>query len=261
MVNALRVLFMRQVNNFAVAVPSARIANLLFDMIDEQITFPLKPMDLVTLFNGIDIDQTGDYIKISCETYLDRIMEKYLDSPVNLQLDDMSKVKPTPLPNRPTFQKYFLTATGDPDPNIQLALTKEMGFRYRNAIGELIYAMVTCRPDLSYAVVRSSQYSSCPAAIHYHGVRHILKYLFLTKNYGIYFWRQTTNVQLPQKSPPNVNSNLHDLLMNGQPKNNPNRIAAWVDSDWAGYPRTRRSFTGTCLQLAGGTVAYKSCQW
>ena len=69
------VLFMRQVDDFAVAVPSARIGNLLFDTIDGQITFPLKRTGLVTLFNGIDIDQTGDYIKISCETYLDRIVE------------------------------------------------------------------------------------------------------------------------------------------------------------------------------------------
>ena len=102
-----RVLFMQQVDDFAGAVPSARIANLLFDMIDEQITFPLKRMGLVTLFNGIDIDQTGDYIKISCETYLDRIMKKYFDSPVNLRMNDMSKVKPTPLPNRQTFSKVF----------------------------------------------------------------------------------------------------------------------------------------------------------
>ena len=65
-------------------------------------------------------------------------------------------------------------------------------------------------------------------------------------------------MQLPLKSPPDVNSNLHDLLLDGWPKNDPNQIAAWVDSDWAGCPRTRRSFTGTCLRLSGGTVAYKS---
>ena len=118
--------------------------------------------------------------------------------------------------------------------------------------------MVTCCPDLSYATVRSSQYSACPAEIHYHGVKHILKYLFLTKTYGLYFWRTQTNSTLPQKAPPDINSNLHDLLTDGRPLDDPKVIAAWVDLDHAGCPKTRRSFAGTCIRLAGGTIAYKS---
>jgi hypothetical protein len=31
-----------------------------------------------------------------------------------------------------------------------------------------------------------------------------------------------------------------------------------VDSDWATCPRTRRSLTGVCIKLAGGTIAYKT---
>ena len=42
---------------FAVAAPSESIANMffemLFDMIDEQLTFPLKRMGLLTLFNSL----------------------------------------------------------------------------------------------------------------------------------------------------------------------------------------------------------------
>ena len=144
-----RVLFKKQVDDFAVAVPSERIANILFDMIDDRITFPLKRMGLVTLFNGMDIDQTGDYIKVSCETYIERIMSKYLEPPINLRLDETSKYKPTPLPNRASFQRSFLNATSNPDPAAQAKLAKQMGFGYQNAIGEIIYPMVTCRPNLS----------------------------------------------------------------------------------------------------------------
>ena len=50
-----RVLFMRQVDDFAVAAPSERIANILFDMIDEEITFPVKRMGLAKLFNWMDV--------------------------------------------------------------------------------------------------------------------------------------------------------------------------------------------------------------
>ena len=75
-------------DDFAVAAPSERIANILFDMIDEEITFPMKRMGLVTLFNGLDITQTREYIKISAETYINKIMPKYLRDPVNLRVEE-----------------------------------------------------------------------------------------------------------------------------------------------------------------------------
>jgi hypothetical protein len=57
-----------------------------------------------------------------------------------------------------------------------------MGFGYQSGVGELIYALVTCHPDISYAVVRCAQNSIRPTEIHYHVVKHILKYLYLTKD-------------------------------------------------------------------------------
>ena len=47
-------------------------------------------------------------------------------------------------------------------------------------------------------------------------------------------------------------------MTDGRPLDDPKVIAAWVDLDHAGYPKTRRSFAGTCIRLAGGTIAYKS---
>lgn len=86
-----QVLFMRQVDDFALAVPSKRIANILFDMINEHITFPMTRMGLIHLCNGMDIEETKDYIKVSCQTYLDRI-GKYFTAPINLRVDDMGKI-------------------------------------------------------------------------------------------------------------------------------------------------------------------------
>ena len=43
----------------------------------------------------------------------------------------------------------------------------DQGFSYRQAIGKLLFAAVTCQPDILYSVIKLSQYSSCPAAIHY----------------------------------------------------------------------------------------------
>ena len=48
----------------------------------------MKRMGLVALFNGLDIIQTREYIKISAETYINKIIPKYLGDPVNLRVDE-----------------------------------------------------------------------------------------------------------------------------------------------------------------------------
>ena len=58
-------MFMRQVDDFAIAVPSQQTANILFDLINDALTFPLKRMGLVDLFNGVDVTQTKYYMKVS----------------------------------------------------------------------------------------------------------------------------------------------------------------------------------------------------
>lgn len=118
--------------------------------------------------------------------------------------------------------------------------------------------MITCRPDLSYATVAAAQNSACPAEIHYHGVRNILKYLYLTRTDGIYFWRTEPNMDLPYVEPPKINSNVHDLLLDGRPKHDALDLHSYMDATWASCLKTRRSFGGLNLRLAGGPVAYKA---
>ncbi len=76
------------------------------------------------MYNGIDILQTRDYIKLACTTYIDKIIEKYLLSWMrNFTSTD---VRPTPLPTDPTWMKKFNVATGDPDPKVQAKSAKTM---------------------------------------------------------------------------------------------------------------------------------------
>jgi hypothetical protein len=166
--------------------------------------------------------------------------------------------KPTPLPQTESFIKSFLSADGDPSPSVQEKLSKAMGIQYRNGVGELIYALVTCRPDISYAVVKCALSTVAPHEIHYHAVKHILKYLYVTCTDGIYFWRQTPNASLPSLSLPQILSAPTDLLPANRPTHDALVVHGYVDSDWATCPKTRRSLTGVCLQLAGGTIAYKT---
>jgi hypothetical protein len=60
-----RVIFMRQVDDFLVAVPDERTASILFDMIDDKLTIPMKQQGFLDMYNGIDILQTQDYIKLA----------------------------------------------------------------------------------------------------------------------------------------------------------------------------------------------------
>jgi hypothetical protein len=254
-INNHRVLLLRQVDDFSVAAPLASTAAHILDLIDDHLTIPLKRMGLVTLFNGIDVTQTQDYVKISCSTYINRICAKYLDTWMGKH--HMSN-KPTPLPQAESFLKSFHSAVGDPSPVQQEKLGKQMGIQYRNGVGELIYALVTCRPDISYAVVKCAQSTTAPHEIHYHALKHILKYLYVTRDDGIYYWRQSRNTSLPSHPLPTIVSAPHDLLPDNRPTHDPLVVHGFVDSDWATCPKTRRSMTGVCLRLAGGTIAYKT---
>ena len=98
--------------------------------------------------------------------------------------------RPTPLPQTESFIRSFLAAVGDPTASHQATLEKTMALKYKNVIAELIYTLVTCRPDISFTVVKWAQATTAPHEIHYHTIRHILKYLYVTKSDGIYFWHR-----------------------------------------------------------------------
>jgi hypothetical protein len=90
------VIFKRQVDDFAIAAPEEKTADILLDLIDNQLTIPLKRQGLLDMFNGVDVVQTWDYIKISCQTYINKFFEKYLNT--WLGKIPLSKNRPTPYP-------------------------------------------------------------------------------------------------------------------------------------------------------------------
>ena len=151
----------------------------------------------------------------------------------------MSGTRPTPFPLDPTWMKKFNTATGDPDKKVQAKLAKEMKLSCRLGVGELIWAMTTCCPDLAYVAVTLSQSNHCPHEHHYHGLRHALKYLYVTKDDGIYFWRTTPRPEFKEGPIPPVHSNKQDSLMTDAcPEYDANILHAYADSDWATCPKT-----------------------
>jgi hypothetical protein len=180
-------------------------------VIDDKLTIPMKLQGYLDMYNGIDVIQTRHYIKISCTSYINKISNKYLQTWMRnyTSTDD----KPTPLPTDPAWMKKFNAATGDPDPKVQVRLAKTMDISYRSGVGELIWAMTTCCPDVAYTGVKLSQANACPHEHHFHGVKHVLKYLYSTKEDGLYYWRTAPRDEFPEGPLPKINSNKQDLLL------------------------------------------------
>jgi hypothetical protein len=118
--------------------------------------------------------------------------------------------------------------------------------------------MTTCRPDIAFTSIKLSQSNSYPAEIHYHGLKHAIRYLYTTWTDGIYYWRIQPRLDLPDLPLPTINSNAQDLLLDNRPEHEASIAVAYGDSDWATCVKTRHSFSGICIQLAGGTIAYKT---
>jgi hypothetical protein len=126
-----------------------------------------------------------------------------------------------------------------------------MKLSYCGGVGELIWAMTTCLPDLAFTSVKLSQSNSYPHEHHYHGLHHALRYLYKTRSDGLHFWCTSPYLAFTKVL-------SHHSLDMTRPEINANTTHIYSDSDWATCVKTRHSFTSICMRLASGTIAYKT---
>ena len=247
------VLFLRQVDDFAVASDDDSINIELIKQIDSYMTIEIKDLGRLNRYNGVDITQGKHYIKLSNATYINKVLEghewlKNIDTPISS--------KPLPIKSDNTYIKNLEKAV---PPNTDIDIRKlqlEMGLNYRQAIGELIYVMITCRPDISFPLIKLSQYSKNPAREHYEAVKHIFQYLQSTVDDGLYFWRPSERADLPPLPFPKPTPSPYTAST--EHPDSSTTLHGAVDSDWAGDTNHRKSVTGMILRLAGGTLLYKT---
>ena len=91
---------------------------------------PLKREDLISQFNGIDIKQTKDYIKVHCETYISKILQQK-----RFNLTTTSN-KPTPISSDADIIKMLDTSMGPTNDAECMELEGRMGFKYTATTGE-----------------------------------------------------------------------------------------------------------------------------
>ena len=181
-------------DDFAVACKNPAISKAIIAKIDAKLSVPLHQLGGIEKFNVIDVVQSNSFIKISCLSYLDKILDGH-----NWQETEST---PNPIPMRSdSTSQGMLESTDLPSSPTEIKRLHDAHFNYRQVIGEEIYAMVTCRPDIPYAVNKLSQYASNPAEIHYKAARQLMKYLALTKSRGITYWKDAFVPDLPEHQP------------------------------------------------------------
>ena len=116
------------------------------------------------------------------------------------------------------------------DSTTKLGLGKESApvdkGRYQRLMGKLIY-LSHAQPGISFSVSCVSQFMNDPREVHMEAVYHILKYLKLTPDKGLKFW-----------------------------KTNKRRVEVDSDAEWAGSIYDRRSTFGNCSFVWGNLVTW-----
>ena len=250
------VLFLRQVDDFAISCEDKATAMDVIAQINNKMTIVVKELGLIDRFNGVDVLQSRHFIKLYNKTYIEKILLRHQwihDEP------NHDHNFPLPMISDNAYQHRLETQDIPTEKEIN-DLEKKMGFGYRQAIGELIYALVTCRPDISYAVIKLSQYSTRPTEIHFEAIKNIYRYLNSTKEEGIHFWRTEPRLDLPDAPLPMTkrNTNYDEHIVPERQQAIADVMLAAADSDFAGDKSHRKSVSGIILMLAGGTIFYKT---
>ncbi|KAL0368464.1 UNVERIFIED_CONTAM: Retrovirus-related Pol polyprotein from transposon TNT 1-94 [Sesamum calycinum] len=101
---------------------------------------------------------------------------------------------------------------------------------YSNAIGSIMYLMVSTRPDIAYAISCLSRYMSNLGPSHWDALKWLLRYLNSSNNYGITF----------SKNPQGAS------------------LVGYVDSNYANDRDNRKSTTSYVFTLCGACISWKS---
>ncbi len=107
--------------------------------------------------------------------------------------------------------------------------------KYASMIGMLLYLAVCTRPDIAYAVSTLSRYTAAPLQADLKAATRIFGYLKKTRHLGLCFTRQADC-----------------------DPSSPLPVCAYSDASYAEDHETRRSQTGTAIQICGGFVLWNS---
>ncbi|CAI7910566.1 unnamed protein product [Closterium sp. NIES-54] len=166
----------------------------------------------ITQYLGLNIREEEDAIYLSAEKYADTIAKRFTLTPTAIS---------TP---------YRYTAGNDKGGS---AVLKPAGIRdYQKKLGCLLFAAVTCRPDLSYSASQLATYLKKPEAEHLAELDRALHYFVSTPTIVLTYYKNAIT---------------------------PTKLIGYVDTDHTGDSDNRRSRTGYIYRLEPiGPISWQS---
>eukprot|EP00978_Attheya_sp_CCMP212_P003430 scaffold7102_cov34-Attheya_sp.AAC.2 len=263
---------LRQVDDFNVATANKDTAAKLYNELHKEFAL-VQESSHVTRMYGVNVEQTRNYIKIHLNDYIDGMIKQY-EWMQGLSPDAYS----TPITD--DMGKKLDEVRVPPADSQRQELEKQFGFKFRELMGKLIFAMVCGRFDISCELSRLSQYNENPGALHYDALRSVAKHLVRTKTRGLIYWRIGSRPELPDvpldASPPPINTDslphkdrgpfdLEATVVRPQKFTDTSSGLpfgevhdSFSDSNHASDKNHRRSLSGSVIMFNGTAIDYKT---
>ena len=243
----------RQVDDLAISAPTIEIGQKFIAAIGSHVN--IAGNSILVKFNGAQVEQSREYIRIHSEDYIDRLLSRHgWATPSSTD----SATTYTKEPMTASVYKQLDTEVGPPEHSAEsIALAQSSGFSFRQLLGELIYCYVSSRLDIGYSLTKLAQYSQHPAPIHFAALKHVALYLRSTKSWGIMYWRPHPLQSLPPGTIAALPVSTDPSLPPFPVQHPPDRLLAFVDASH-GTDQSRRSVTGYVLTFCAGAVCYRS---
>ena len=194
------------VDDIIIAASNMLLMSKAKGMLKER--FHMKDLGRLSYFLGLHFEQGDGFVKMNQTGYITKVLERF----------ELTNCKPR---STPSELKLKFDGETPVDPR-----------RYREAVGSLVYAMKCTRPDICWVVTKLSQFRVAPMKGHWIALKHVLRYLKGTLDFGLCYRKCDDGVTL----------------------------IGYSDADWASSTDDRRSISGYCFSLnrAGPLISWKS---
>jgi hypothetical protein len=162
-------------------------------------------------------DWVNGYIYLNQNQYFLKLLEKF-----NININEVKTTK------QPTL--YDINVLTNESNIKEKILTQNQVNIYQQITGSLLYAAMTTRPDILYAVHMLCKFNAKPTSKHLDAAKHVLRYIAGTATLGLRFAKQ-------------ANINQNELI-----------LTAYTDSDWAKDQSSGKSISGGITMINGNMI-------
>lgn len=168
-------------------------------------------------FLGIHIlrNRRNRTIWLTQDAYIDKIAHKF-----SIQLD--GKVPPTPIGPEELLKS-------------ETQATKKSIEVYQQKVGSILFAALSTRPDIAFAVSRLARHNLNPSEVHHRAADRVIQYIYSTRSFA--------------------------LRLGNNDQENTEQIETFIgssDASFADNTEDRKSSQGYVLRLYGGPIAWKA---